>query len=150
VPVSAGVAKGMNAGSSSSSSASSDCPSLFENRGGRRRRRLCTGGEESEEESDELSDGDERGSGRGERVGGSMAIEFGRDFGLGERERRFSVACAGRGLVCGAKFREVIVVFADDVREKGGADGVNGEKMLGGCIENTHSSSWCVWNARRY
>lgn len=91
--VSAVVVNGINAGSSSSSSsASSDCPSLFEKRGGRRRRRLCTGGESSDEVSEELVDGDERGSGRGERVGGSIAIEVGRDFGLGESERRFKVA----------------------------------------------------------
>lgn len=149
MPVSAGVAKGINAGSSSSSSASSDCPNLLENLG-RRRRRLCTGGDSSDEESDELADGDERGSGRGERVGGSMAIELGRDLGLGERERRFIVAWAGRGLVCGGKLRDVTVVFADDVREKGGADGVSGENMLRVCLGSTYRSTWCIWNARRY
>lgn len=130
VPVSVGEAKGMNAGSSSSSSASSDCPSLLENRGGRRRRRLCRGGDSSDDESEELADGEERGSGRGERVGGSIAIEAGRDFGFGERERRFRTACAGRGLVCGAKLRDVMVVFADDVRENGGADGVSAGNLL--------------------
>jgi hypothetical protein len=111
----------MNAGFSSSSSASPDCPSLFaENRGGRRSSRLCIGGSESEDEDEELSSGEERGAGRGERVGGSIASELGRDLGFGERERRFMVACVGRGLV-GAKFRDVIVVLADDVRENGGA-----------------------------
>jgi hypothetical protein len=40
--------------------------------------------------------------------------------GFGETDRRLIVAYAGRGLVCG-KFREVIVVLADDVRENGGA-----------------------------
>jgi hypothetical protein len=118
-----GTAKGMNAGLSSSSSASPDCPSLFaENRGGRRRSRLCIGGSESEDEEEELSSGDDKGAGRGERVTGSMAKEFGRDLvlGWGERERRFKVAYIGRGLV-GVKFRDVTVVFADDVRENGGA-----------------------------
>lgn len=119
----------MNAGSSSSSP-SSDCPPagcLFVKRGVRRMSRLWAGGESSDEVSDELSEGEERGSGLGERVGGSIAIELGLDFGLGERERRFSVACAGRGLVCGTKLREVIVVFAEDVREKGGAGEISCE-----------------------
>jgi hypothetical protein len=78
------------------------------------------GGSESEESEDEVSSGEDRGAGRGERVGGSMAREFGRDLVFGERERRFIVACVGRGLV-GARFRDVAVVFADDVRENGGA-----------------------------
>jgi hypothetical protein len=79
-----GAAKGMKAGLSSSSSASPDCPSLFdENRGGRRRSRLCIGGSESEDEDEELSSGDDKGAGRGERVTGSMAKEFGRDLGFG-------------------------------------------------------------------
>lgn len=78
------------------------------------------GGSESLDDEEELSSGEERGAGRGERVGGSMARELGRDLGFGERERRFRVACVGRGLV-GAKFREVTVVFADEVRENGGA-----------------------------
>jgi hypothetical protein len=84
----------MNAGLSSSSSASPDCPSLFaENRGGRRRSRLCIGGSESEDE-EELSSGEDRGAGRGDRGVGSMARELGRDFGFGwgERDRRFIVA----------------------------------------------------------
>lgn len=81
------------------------------------------GGSESEDEG-ELSEGEERGAGRGERVGGSMARELGRAFGFGERGGRFMVACVGRGLV-GVKFRDVIVVFADDVRENGGAVLVN-------------------------
>lgn len=78
------------------------------------------GGSESEESEDEVSSGEDRGAGRGERVSGSMAREFGRDLVFGERERRFRVACVGRGLV-GARFRDVAVVFADDVRENGGA-----------------------------
>jgi hypothetical protein len=109
----------MNAGLSSSSSASPDRPSLFaENRGGRRRSRLCIGGSESEDEEEELSSGEDKGAGRGERGVGSMARELGRDFGFGwgERDRRLIVAWVGRGLV-GAKFRDVIVVFADDVRD---------------------------------
>jgi hypothetical protein len=113
----------MNAGSSSSSSPSSEFPSLLEKRGGRRRSRLCAGGSESEEDSSELDSGDERGCGRGERVAASM-IEAGRDFGFGESERRFNVACAGHGLVCG-RFRDVIVVLAEDVRENGGATWVS-------------------------
>jgi hypothetical protein len=123
----------MNAGWSSSSSASPDCPSLFEeNRGGRLRSRLCIGGSESEDGEEELSSGDDKGAGRGERVIGSMAKEFGRDlgFGWGERERRFSVACVGRGLV-GAKLRVVTVVFADDVRENGGAVEVSLQAFFG-------------------
>lgn len=86
------AANGMKAGSSSSSSPSSDCPNLFdENRGGRRRSRLCNGGSESEDDSEELSSGDDKGAGRGDRVDGSMAKEFGRDLGFGERERRCRV-----------------------------------------------------------
>lgn len=72
------------------------------NRGGRRRRRDWRGAASSDEESEEeelAAEGEESGSGRGERVGGSMAMDVGRDFGLGERERRFNCACAGRGLV---------------------------------------------------
>lgn len=92
---------------------------MLENRGGRRRSRLWAGGSESEDDSSELDSGDERGCGRGERVGASTS-EAGRDLGFGDRERRFNVACAGRGLVCG-RFREVMVVLAEDVRENGGA-----------------------------
>lgn len=54
-------------------------------------------------------------------------MEAGLDLGFGERERRFNVACAGRGLVCG-RFREVIVVLAEDVREKGGATWVSNSR----------------------
>lgn len=43
-------------------------------------------------------------------------------MGVGERDL-LSVACCGRGLVWGGRFREVMVVFADEVRENGGAQG---------------------------
>lgn len=91
--VSAGpAANGMKAGSSSSSSASCDCPNLLEeNRGGRRKSRLCIGGSESEDDSEGLSSGDDKGAGRGDRVGGSIAKELGLDLGFGERDRRFRV-----------------------------------------------------------
>jgi hypothetical protein len=116
----------MKAGSSSSSSASSDCPILAVlNRCGRRRTRLCRGGSESEDSEAEDDDGDESGAGRGERVGCSIAVDDCRGLGFGESERRFNVACAGRGLVCGAKFRDWTVVLADEVREKGGAVGMS-------------------------
>ena len=87
----------MNAGSSSDPSPSSDCPRFDVNRGGLRRSRLCAGGSESEEDSDRSEVGEERGSGRGERTGGSTAnIDTGRDLGgLGDRERLGSDACAG-------------------------------------------------------
>lgn len=90
--------------------------------------RLCEGylgadsESEDEEDGDVVSSGEERGSGRGERrawVPG-IALVVGREGGLGETERRFSTACAGRGLV-GGNCLEVIVVFADEVRENGGA-----------------------------
>jgi len=45
-----------------------------------------------------------------------------RVFGAGERDLR-SVACCGRGLVWAGRFRDVVVVFADEVRENGGARG---------------------------
>jgi hypothetical protein len=89
-----GVAKGMNAGSSSSSSPSSDWFSLFVNRG-RRRRRLCAGrglSESEDVESEDDVEGDVRESASGERVGGSIAVDGGRDFGFGEREWRWRVA----------------------------------------------------------
>lgn len=80
--------------------------------------RLCAGGSESDDDSEGLASGEERASARGDRLGASM-VEVGR-WGLGDTELRFNVACAGLGLVCG-RFRDVIVVFADEVREKGGA-----------------------------
>lgn len=97
------------------------------------------GGSESEDEEDEDSSGEDRGAGRGERVGGSMAREFGRDLVFGERERRFIVACVGRGLV-GAMFRDVAVVFADDVRENGGAIGRLGVPGILGSFPGTGES----------
>jgi hypothetical protein len=122
------AANGINAGSSSSSSPSSDRPTLFDvNRAGLRSNRLCRGGSESDEESSEVDDGDEGGSGLGDRVRGSM-VDTGRDLGFGESERRFKVAWASLGLVwvCGI-FRDVTVVFAEEVRENGGAVGVRFE-----------------------
>jgi len=91
--VSAEVAtNGMKAGSSSSSSPSSDCLILLEvNRAGLRINRLCIGGSESDEESSEVDEGDERGSGWGDCVGGSM-VETGRDLGLGDSDCRFNAA----------------------------------------------------------
>jgi hypothetical protein len=124
-------AKGMKAGSSSSSSASSDWTSLFDvKRGGRRRRRLCAGRSDEDEESEELSSGEERGAGRGERSGVSIVESLGL-VGFGERDLRFRVACAGRGLVCEGRFRDVTVVLADDVRENGGAGEVSVGNLLG-------------------
>ena len=64
---------------------------LEENRGGRRKSRLCIGGSESEDDSEGLSSGDDKGAGRGDRVGGSIAKELGLDLGFGERDRRFRV-----------------------------------------------------------
>lgn len=131
----AGAAKGMNAGSSSSSSepAEEGFPGLLLPvvKRGRRRIRLWTGylGAESlseEEEGEVVESGEDKGSGRGERVGACVCVGWVggivlvRVGGLGERELRLRVACAGRGLVEG-KFRDVIVVLADDVRENGGA-----------------------------
>lgn len=108
----------MNAGSESEPSPSSDSSRLLDvKRGGLRRRRLCAGGSESDSEDDE---GEERVSGSGDRMGGERAVEEGRGWDLGDIERRCGVACAGRGEVCG-RFRDVTVVFADDVRENGGA-----------------------------
>jgi hypothetical protein len=121
----------MKAGSSSSSSASSDWTSLFDvKRGGRRRSRLCAGRSDEDEESEELSSGEERGAGRGERSGVSR-VEGLDLVGFGERDLRFKVACAGRGLVCEGKFRDVMVVLADDVRENGGAGDVSVGNLLG-------------------
>lgn len=57
----------MKAGSSSSSSASSLSPILFVNFGGRLKKRLWTGEEDDDDSA--LDDGDERGSGCGERCG---------------------------------------------------------------------------------
>jgi hypothetical protein len=121
----------MKAGSSSSSSASSDWRSLFDvNRGGRRRSLLCAGRSDEDEESEELSSGEERGAGRGERSGVSRVNGLGL-LGFGERDLRFRVACAGRGLVCDGKFRDVMVVLAEDVRENGGAGEVSVGNLLG-------------------
>jgi hypothetical protein len=52
-------------------------------------------------------------------------------LGLGDRDLRFKVAYAGRGLVCDGKFRDVMVVLADDVREKGGAGEVSAAYFVG-------------------
>jgi hypothetical protein len=124
-------AKGIKAGSSSSSSASSDRTSLFdENRGGRRRSLLCAGRSEEDEESEELSSGEERGAERGERSGVSMVEGLGL-LGFGERDLRFKVPCVGRGLVCEGRFRDVMVVLADDVRENGGAGEISVGNLLG-------------------
>lgn len=49
-------------------------------------------------------------------------------MGVGERDL-LSVACCGRGLVWAGRLRDVTVVFADEVRENGGA---NGRPELGG------------------
>ena len=104
------------------------------------------GGSESEESEDEVSSGEDRGAGRGERVGGSMAREFGRDLVFGERERRFRVACVGRGLV-GARFRDVAVVFADDVRENGGATERGQSTSLFWDIDSKHLTCWSTGSA---
>jgi hypothetical protein len=86
------TANGIKAGSSSSSSPSSDGPSLFEvKRPGLRSNRLCNGGSESDEESSDVDEGDERASGPGDLVCGSI-VETGRDLGFGESERRFKAA----------------------------------------------------------
>lgn len=112
----------MKADSSSSSSPSSDCSNLFAaKRAGLRSSRLCIGGSESEDESSEVDDGGEGGSGLGDRVRGST-VETGLDLGLGDSDRLFNVACAGLGLMRGCgRFFNVIVAFADDVRDNGGA-----------------------------
>lgn len=99
VSVEAGT-NGINAGPSSSSSASEFASLLAVKRaGGRRRIRLSAGGSESESASEELASGDVDCSRSGERFSAS-AIGDGRPFAKGECDRLWSLACAGRGLVC--------------------------------------------------
>ena len=57
-----------------------------------------------------------------EERGGDVVTGGRRVLGAGERDLR-SVACCGRGLVWVGRFRDVVVVFADEVRENGGARG---------------------------
>lgn len=107
-----GLAKGRNAGSSSSSSAldllsASFCEWNF----GRRTNRDCTGELDDDEEA--LADGEERGSGCGDRWG--EIVEGGC---LGDGLCRWAFAGRGEVWLCN---REVVVVFADVVREIAGA-----------------------------
>ena len=98
-------------------------PSLCDwKRGGRRSRRLCAGSE-SEDESDELESAvsEDETFFDFDKIVGPCPNGGGvdRKFVGGEIESRCRVTFGGRGLACGKG--RLWIVFADDVRLKGGA-----------------------------